>query len=304
MADLSVSLCGLPLKNPLILASGIMGVSGAAVKNMEQHGAGAVTFKSIGPVERMGHKNPTVYAWKHGMSNAVGLPNPGVDAALAILSEAKKQVTVPLIVSMFADTADMFAQVTEKLLTIQPDALELNLSCPNTERDMGPMFALDPEATGKVVAAVKKVSGKTPVFAKLTPDAANIAEVAKAAEAAGADAITATNTVTGMIIDIRAKKPILTNKFGGLSGPAIKPIAVKAVYTLYTAVKIPIIGTGGVNSGEDAIEMIMAGATAVGIGSAVYYHGLEAFKKIADEMTTFMDAEGYKTIREMRGIAH
>lgn len=304
MADLSVSLCGLPLKNPLILASGIMGVSGAAVKNIERHGAGAVTFKSIGPVERMGHKNPTVYTWEHGMTNAVGLPNPGVDAALAILSDARKQVTVPLIVSMFADTADMFAQVAEKLLTIQPAALELNLSCPNTERDMGPMFALDPEATGKVVAAVKKVSGKTPIFAKLTPDAANISEVAKAAEAAGADAITATNTVTGMIIDIRAKKPILTNKFGGLSGPAIKPIAVKAVYTLYRAIKIPIIGTGGVNSGEDAIEMIMAGATAVGIGSAVYYHGLEAFKKIADEMTAFMDKEGYKTIGEMKGIAH
>lgn len=304
MPDLSVSLCGLSLKNPLILASGIMGVSASSMVSVERHGAGAVTCKSIGPVERLGHKNPTVYAWDHGLTNAVGLPNPGVDAAVPILKEARETLSVPLIVSMFADTADHFSRVAEKLLAIKPHALELNLSCPNTERDFGPMFALDPQSTGKVVAAVKKVSGKTPVFAKLTPDAANSADIAKAAEAAGADAITAANTVSGLILDIRAKRPILTNKYGGLSGPAIKPIIVRMVYNLYNAVKIPIIGLGGVTTGEDAVEMMMAGATAVGVGSAVYYRGVESFALIAEELKTFMKKEGYKTVGEMRGIAH
>lgn len=304
MSDLSISLCGLSLKNPLILASGIMGVSAAAMKSVELHGAGAVTSKSIGPVERLGHKNPTVYAWEHGLTNAVGLPNPGVEAAISMLKEARSVLSVPLIISMFADTADNFAHVAEKLLEVKPQALEINLSCPNTERDFGPMFALDPQSTGKVITAVKKISGKTPVFAKLTPDAANSVEIGKAAEAAGADALTAANTVSGLIIDIRAKQPILTNKFGGISGPAIKPIIVRMVYNLSKAVKIPIIGLGGVNTGEDAVEMIMAGATAVGIGSAVYYRGIEAFSFITDEMKAFMKKEGYKTVGEMKGIVH
>ncbi len=304
MSDLPVSLCGLSLKNPLILASGVMGVSASSMVSVERHGAGAVTCKSIGPVERLGHKNPTVYAWEHGLTNAVGLPNPGADAAVSILKEAREKLSVPLIVSMFADTADNFARVAEKLLAVKPHALEINLSCPNTERDFGPMFALDPQATEHVIAAVKKISGKTPVFAKLTPDAANSTEIGKAAEAAGADAITAANTISGLILDIRAKRPILTNKYGGLSGPAIKPIIVRMVYNLYKAVKIPIIGLGGVTTGEDAVEMVMAGATAVGVGSAVYYRGVEAFALIIEEMKVFMKKEGYKTVGEMRGVAH
>lgn len=304
MPDLSVSLCGVSLKNPLVLASGIMGVSAASMKFVQDHGVGAVTCKSIGPVERTGHKNPTVYAWEHGLTNAVGLPNPGADAAIPILKEAKETLSVPLIISMFADTVDNFARVAAKLAAVAPAAIEVNLSCPNTERDLGPMFALDVESTANVIGAVKKVTGKTPVIAKLTADAADCTEIGKAAEAAGADGITISNTLSSVLIDIYAKRPILTNTVGGISGPAIKPIVLRAVYNLYTSVKIPIVGLGGVTTGEDAVEMIMAGAVAVGVGSAVYYRGIEVFALIAQEMETFMKNEGYQTVEEMKGIAH
>ncbi|MDA1316956.1 MAG: dihydroorotate dehydrogenase [bacterium] len=302
--NLSTNLAGIPLKNPTILASGVMGVSTSSMKFVQENRAGAVTCKSIGHEERKGHHNPTVYSWGQGITNAVGLSNVGVDDGTVLLKEMIDALEIPVISSCFADTVDNLARVAEKLMASKPVAIELNLSCPNTENDFGLMFALDPEATTRAVSQVKKIAGNTKVFVKLTPDASNIVDVGKAAEAAGADALTATNTLSGMIIDIHTKRPILTNKFGGLSGPAIKPVSVRAVWNLYNAVKIPIIGTGGINTGEDAIEYIMAGATAVGIGSGVYYRGIDVFKKITDEMSAFMEKEGYKSIEEMRGIAH
>ncbi len=304
MIDLSTHLAGIQLRNPLILASGIMGVSTSSMKYVEENGAGAVTMKSIGPMERLGHSNPTVYSWGEGIHNAVGLSNPGVEEGTEHLLDMKKSLSIPVIASCFADTVDNMAKVAEKMLTAEPEALELNLSCPNTEDDFGRMFALDIKATEKAISSVKKIAGKTKIFAKLSPDSPEISEIGKAAEAAGADGITATNTLSGLIIDIHVKRPILHNTFGGLSGPAIKPVALRAVYNLYKAIKIPIIGTGGVNSGEDAIEMIMAGATAVGVGSAIFYRGIDVFKKISDEMIQFMEKEGYKSPEEMKGIAH
>ncbi len=304
MSDLSVTLAGIKLKNPLILASGIMGVSAASLSFIERQGAGAVTIKSIGPKERKGHTNPTIYAWPHGLINAVGLSNPGIEKALLEIKKAKQTLKIPLFVSCFAGTIKQFVEVAEKIVAAEPALLELNLSCPNTEDDFGKMFALSAKETAAVVRAVKKVSGKLPVFVKLTPDATDISDIAKAAEAEGADGITAVNSVSGLIIDIYAKRPILTNKFGGVSGPAIKPIALRAVYNIYKAVKLPIIGLGGVTTGEDAIEFIMAGATAVGIGSAVYYRGAVVFKKVLAEIREFMQKEGYKSLAEIRGIAH
>jgi len=304
MIDLSVNLAGIKLKNPTILASGIMGVSAASMRLCQENGVGAVTGKSIGHEERTGHHNPTVYSWGQGLTNAVGLSNPGVDACVDLLSEMKESLEIPVIASCFADTVDNIARVAEKLIEANPVAIELNLSCPNTESDFGLMFALDPEATTRAVTQVKKIAGNTKVFVKLTPDGANLVDVGKAAEAAGADALTATNTLSGMIIDIRTKRPILTNKFGGLSGPAIKPVSVRAVYNLYKSVKIPIIGTGGINTGEDAIEFIMAGATTVGIGSGIYYRGIDIFKKVTNEMTLFMQKHQFHTVEEMKGIAH
>lgn len=304
MSDISIHLAGIELKNPLILASGIMGVSTSSMRLVQENGAGAVTMKSIGPEERQGHHNPTVYSWGEGIHNAVGLSNPGAQEGAKHLEEMKNKLEIPVIASCFADTVDNIAKVAEVLLSKEPVALELNLSCPNTEDDFGRMFALDTKATERAVSSVKKIAGKTKIFAKLSPDSPEIAEIGKAAEAAGADALTATNTLSGLIIDINVKRPILHNKFGGLSGPAIKPVVMRAVYNLYKAVTIPIIGTGGVTTGEDAIEMIMAGATAVGIGSAIYYQGIDVFQKINLEITEFMKKEGYASINEMKGAAN
>lgn len=304
MANLSVNLAGISLQNPTILASGIMGVSAASLKFVEENGAGAVTLKSIGPTERSGHNNPTVFSWGEGIQNAVGLSNPGIDGSVEKITQSAEQLSIPVFGSMFADTIENFKRVGEKMAETGVSGIEVNLSCPNTEDDFGRMFALDPKMTSDLIKAVKSVVGAIPVFAKLSADTSEIAEMGKAAEAAGADAITAINTISGMVIDIRQKRPILKNKVGGISGPAIRPMGVRAVWNLYNAVKLPIIGTGGINTGEDAIEYIMAGATAVGIGSGVYYRGIDVFKKVCDEMSVFMDSEGYKSIEEMRGIAH
>lgn len=304
MIDLSVNIAGIELPNPTVLASGLMGVSAATMKFVEKNGAGAITCKSIGPMERTGHHNPTVYAWEHGITNAVGLSNPGVDDSIPYLKETKELLQIPLFISIFADKVENFVKVAEKIMAIKPVMIELNLSCPNTENDLGRMFSLDPKTTANAVSSVKKISGKTKIFAKLNADVSDIVEIGKAAEQAGADGITTSNTLSSMIIDIRLKKPILKNKFGGLSGPAIKPIAMRAVYNLYKSIKIPIIGTGGINTGEDAIEYIMAGATAVGIGSGIYYRGIDIFKKVTEEMQKFMREEGYKSLDDMRGIAH
>jgi dihydroorotate dehydrogenase (NAD+) catalytic subunit len=301
--DISVDLSGILLKNPTVLASGIMGVSPASLKYVENGGAGAVTLKSIGPTERSGHHNPTVFSWEQGLQNAVGLSNPGIDNAVPIIEEMIKTLKIPLIGSMFADTIDNFKMVGEKMASTGIAAIEINLSCPNTADDFGRMFALDPKMTHDVVKAVKQVTGKIPLFAKLSADSPDIAEVAKAAEAAGASGITAINTVSGMIIDIHMKRPILTNKVGGLSGPAIRPIGVRAVHSIFKAVKIPIIGTGGINTGEDAIQYIMAGATAVSIGSGIYYHGIDIFKKITEDMQTFMKNYGYTNLESVRKVA-
>ncbi len=302
--NLSVNLAGIKLKNPTILASGIMGISAASLKFCEENGAGAVTLKSIGHNERIGHNNPTVYVWENGIHNAVGLPNPGIDGSIDKMSEMLNVLSIPLIGSMFADTIDNFVMVAKKMAALNPAIIELNLSCPNTADDLGRMYASDVKMTHDVVSAVKKIVGNIPLFAKLTADVTDIVEIGKSAEAAGADGLTAINTVSGINIDIYQKRPILKNKVGGLSGPAIRPIGVRAVWNLYQAVKIPIIGTGGINTGEDAIEYIMAGASAVGIGSGVWYRGIDVFKKVTDEMKVFMEKNNYHSIEDMKGIAH
>lgn len=301
---LQTSFCGMTLSNPTILASGIMGVSTASLKFIQENGAGAVTLKSIGHGERAGHHNPTVIGWEEGIHNAVGLSNMGIDGSVPMIEDMVNVLDIPVIGSMFADKIDNFKTVAEKMAATGVAAIEVNLSCPNTEDDFGRMFALDASMTADLIKAVKSVSGRVPIIAKLSADSPDIADIGKAAEAAGADGITAINTLSGMIIDIYQKRPILTNKYGGISGPAIRPMGVRAVYNLYKAVNIPIIGTGGINTGEDAVQYIMAGATAVGIGSGVYYRGVEIFNKITEEMSVFMEKEGYTNLEEVRGIAH
>ncbi len=314
--DLAVSLCGVSLPNPLVLASGVLGTEAALMARVARCGAGAITAKSCSLEPRAGHPNPTVLAWEHGLINAVGLANPGVEAEVEELRRTKpllRPTGSALIASVFADTVENFARVAARVADARPDLLEVNISCPNVHdescgeqgRTIGTPFAADPAAAAEVTAAVQEaVAGRMPVLVKLSPNVADIAAIARAVAAAGADGITAINTLTGMVIDVHAGRPVLANRTGGLSGPAIRPLAVRCVYEIYRAVDLSIVGTGGVRSGRDAVEMILAGATAVGIGSAVYGEGPEAFGRIRDEMAALMGELGYETVDEMRGAAH
>ncbi|HLD43526.1 MAG TPA: dihydroorotate dehydrogenase [Candidatus Nanoarchaeia archaeon] len=300
---LQTKLCNITLSNPTILASGILGMGAPILKRVvKEGGAGAVTMKSIGMVERKGHQNPKILVWEHGMINCVGLPGPGYKNMEEEWQELRKR-DFPLIASIYAPTIEKFSEISSFIAEKKPEMIEVNMSCPNTSKN-DVLFCTDPSMTGKVVETVKNAVGKIPVSAKLSPTE-NIASVAKAAEEAGADAITAINSAgPGMLIDIDAKKPVLSFKTGGLSGPAIKPIAVRCVYQVYETVDIPVIGTGGITYGKDAIEMLMAGATALGIGTAVHYRGMDVFKKVCSEMEAWMKERGYSGIKQLIGEGH
>ncbi len=307
---LNTTLAGITLRNPLVLASGIIGTSATLLRRAAEAGAGAVTAKSAGPQKRIGHRNPICFDWGEGLINAVGLPNPGAVHEAKLLAEAKQSLAATqtaLIASIFAGTPEEFAHVAAIVLEAQPDILELNISCPNVHDDFGEPFAASCAGASSVEQAVKPLckAANVPMFVKLAPNVPNIGRIAADVVAAGADGITAINTMPGMVIDIESGKPILTNLSGGLSGPAIKPIAVRCIYEIAKSVpNVPIIGTGGVNSGADAIELIMAGATAVGVGSAIYYRGINAMQQIASEMEAWMQAHQIESLAELRGIAH
>lgn len=304
--SLSISLAGVQLANPLILASGFLGTEPHLLARVARTPIGAVTTKSCCLLPRPGHANPTVLAWDHGLINAVGLTNPGVAEEVKHIISLKrllKSSPVRIIASFFGGTAKEFVRVARTISSAQPDLLEANLSCPNTESDLGRPFAVDSQATYQVVKAIKKVT-TIPLIVKLSPNVTDIQTVARAAQDAGADALCVINTVTGMVIDPQSGKPILTNTIGGLSGPAIKPIALRCVYQVSQACRIPIIGLGGVTSGTDAAEMIMVGATAVGIGTAIYYRSLSAFTRITRELRQFMSQHRYQSLTDFKGLAH
>lgn len=302
--NLSTKICGKVFKNPLVLASGILGTKAKLLARVAKSGAGAVTTKSCGLLPREGHENPTVLAWENGLINAVGLTNPGVEQEIEKIIKLKKLLgETKIIASFFGATIKEFVQVAKRLASAEPDFLELNISCPNTESEFGQPFGVGSKDTFAVTRAVKK-SVKIPIIVKLSPNVTDIKLIAKAAEDGGADVISAINTLIGMVIDVESGKPILTNKKGGVSGPAIRPIAVRCVYDVFSSVKVPVIGIGGVTSGHDAIQMIMAGAKAVGIGSAVYYRGFNVFKKINQEIKEFMKKHSYQSLGDFWGISH
>lgn len=301
--DLSVNLCGVKLSNPTVLASGILGMNADILEEVVKNGAGAVTLKSTGIEPREGHANPKVLVWEQGIANCYGLTNQGYKN-MEEEWEQLKDIKVPVIASVFGATVEEFAEVASYIAEKKPGMIEVNVSCPNT-KEHGMAFGVNKDSCFEVIKAVKKVSNNIPVIAKLTPQALNIGEVAKSCEKAGADAISAINTVgPGMFINIDVAKPVLSYKTGGLSGPAIRPIAVRCVYDIYNAVKIPVIGMGGVTYGKDAIELMMAGATAIGIGSAAYYRGIDVFGKICDEINKWLEKSEYNSLKEVVGVAH
>ncbi len=292
---------GKPLKNTTVLASGILGNSGDILARVFENGCALVTMKSIGPAPREGHRNPTVIDLGHGLINAVGLPSPGyMDMEEEWAGLASR--TFPLSASIYGGSTAEYAKVAEFVNDKKPDFIEINISCPNSEKH-GMLFGIHRESAADVVAAVKAVIS-VPLIVKLTPQAPDIADVARACEDAGADAICAINTVgPGMVIDIESAQPVLAFRKGGLSGPMIKPVAIRCVWDIFEAVKIPIIGMGGITTGRDAIEMIMAGATLTGIGSAVRYRGVSVFDKITREMNRWL-AEHRLDLDDIKGAAH
>jgi dihydroorotate dehydrogenase (NAD+) catalytic subunit len=307
MFDMTVNLCGVPLRNPLVLASGIWGSCAGTLVRVGRAGAGAVTAKSCSLEPRAGHPNPTVLDWGGGLINAIGLANPGADAQAEMLRQARRGLAplgVPLIASVFGHSRREFAEAVRRVADAGPDLIELNVSCPNVEAEFGRPFALDPLAAAGVTEAVRGVYAG-PLLVKLSPNAPDITAVARAVAAAGASGITAVNTLgPGMVIDVRARRPILSNRAGGVSGPALLPVAVRCVYEIAAAVDLPIVGAGGVRGGEDALQMVMAGATAVGIGSALYREGPGVLARIMNELEALMRREGYAGLDAIRGCAH
>lgn len=299
MPSLSTEICGLKLRNPTILASGILDLTGSSMKRVvEKGGAGAVVTKSISVGPREGHRNPSVIVVEDGLLNAIGLSNPGYKEFHSEIVKAKT-AGAPVIGSVFGKTPDEFAEVAGALTSYGVDAIEINLSCPNVK---GAQYSQDPKLSGEVVRAVKTVVDK-PVIAKLTSEVPSIVKIASACVDAGCDGVTAINTIRAMKIDIEAKAPILANVIGGLSGTAIKPIAVRCVYEIAGELSVPVIGCGGITTGRDAVEFLMAGASAIQIGTAVHSRGIGVFHKVAREIEAFMEKEGYRNIEELVGAA-
>jgi dihydroorotate dehydrogenase (NAD+) catalytic subunit len=300
---LETEFLGIKLKNPVILASGFLGVTKASLKNVVANGAGAVTIKSISREPRKGHNSPIVITFEAGIMNAVGYSNPGIEQAKQEFTKLH-EVGAPVFASIIGTTPDDFAYMAKNFLSDEFAAVEVPLSCPHT-----PGFGMlagqgTPEATYNITRAVKQ-NTSLPVIIKLSPSIQNLADVAKAAEEAGADAINMGNTHgPGMVINIETRQPVLDFKVGGVSGPAIRPITVRCVYDLYKAVKIPIIGTGGITTWRDAVEMMMAGASVISLGTALHFEGVSVFQKICGGMQEFMHEQGYSNIKEITGAAH
>ncbi|MBI1293998.1 dihydroorotate dehydrogenase [bacterium] len=308
--NLQVDFLNRTFPTPLVLASGIWGTTVSLLVRAAQAGCGAVTAKSCGPTPRAGHVNPSCIDWGGGLINAIGLANPGAEAEVTLLVAAREQLAplgVPLIASIFAGTEAEFGEVAAIVAQARPDFIEVNISCPNVGSEFGEPFAGNPESAAAVTRQVKAalVGTAIPVIVKLAPNVPSIGRIARAVVEAGADALCAVNTMPGLVLDAESGQSVLANRSGGLSGPAIKPIALKAVYDARRACpNVPIIGTGGVNSGRDAIEMLMAGATTVGVGSAIYYRGGEALTIILAEMEAWLSEHGYDDVNQVRGLAH
>ncbi|MBS7624540.1 MAG: dihydroorotate dehydrogenase [Candidatus Bathyarchaeia archaeon] len=301
MVGLRTYIAGLEMPNPTMLASGILGTTADMLREAANAGAGAVVTKSVSLKPREGYPNPTVIQVDCGFLNAVGLPNPGIHKFIDEIKRLR-DLNVPLIVSVFGFKPEEYAEAARLAVEAGASAVELNLSCPHV-KGTGAEIGQDPEAVKLTVKAVKDCVDR-PVFAKLTPNTSSISDLARAAASAGADGITAINTVRAMAIDIETFRPVLANRFGGLSGAAIKPIAVRCVYEIYEAIDVPIIGCGGVRDWRDAVEFMLAGARAVQIGSAIALEGLSIFKRICEGICGFLERKGFRSVDEIIGLAH
>ena len=301
--DTKVNLCGIEMDNPLIPASGTFGYGYEFAEIYDINILGSFSFKGTTKDKRFGNPTPRIAECERGMINAVGLQNPGVEDVIKNeLPKMRACFNKPVMANVSGFSVDEYVYTVEKLdAESQIGWFEVNVSCPNVHGG-GMSFGTSPAAAAEVTAAVKKVTDK-PVIVKLSPNVTDIVSIAKACEEAGADGISLINTLLGMRIDLRTKKPVIANKMGGFSGPAIKPVALRMVYQVYDAVKIPIVGGGGIENAEDVIEMMLAGATAVEVGAANLTDPL-ACKKIIEDLPRVMEKYRIKNLKDIIGGAH
>ena len=295
----SVELCGVTLKNPVMTASGTFGSGAEYSEFTDLNRLGAVVTKGVANVPWPGNPTPRVTETASGMLNAIGLQNPGIDVFCERDIPFLKKYDTKIIVNVCGKSAKDYCEVVERLGNEPVDMLEINVSCPNV-KEGGIAFGQNPKALEEITKEVKKYA-KQPIIMKLSPNVTDITEMARAAEAGGADILSLINTLTGMKIDIYRKTFALANKTGGMSGPAVKPVAVRMVYQVAQAVNIPIIGMGGISCAEDAIEFLLAGASAVSVGTA-NFHDPAVTLKVIDGIEAYMKKNGFETVRDMVGI--
>ena len=301
--DLRTTLCGIELSNPIIPASGTFGFGYEFAELYDINMLGSFSFKGTTKDKRFGNPTPRIAECTSGLINAVGLQNPGVEDVLKYeMPKLKAVFNKPVMANVSGFSVEDYAYTVEKLdAEEQIGWFEVNVSCPNVHGG-GMSFGTNPEAAAEVTRAVRKVTNK-PIIIKLSPNVTDIVSIAKACEDAGADGISLINTLLGMRINLKTKKPVIANKMGGFSGPAIKPVAIRMVYQVYDAVKIPIVGMGGISSAEDVIEFMLAGATAVEVGA----HNLVdpyACKNIIEDLPRVMEKYGISSLSEIIGAAH
>ncbi|MDU6437447.1 MAG: dihydroorotate dehydrogenase [Lachnospiraceae bacterium] len=297
--DMRVKIAGVEWNNPVTVASGTFGSGEEYSEFVDLNRLGAVTTKGVANVPWPGNPTPRVAEIHSGMMNAIGLQNPGIDVFCERDIPFLRQFDTKIIVNVCGRSAEDYCEVVERLANEDVDMLEINISCPNV-KEGGIAFGQNPKAAEEITKAVKKYA-KQPVIMKLSPNVTSIAEMAKAVEAGGADAISLINTLTGMKIDINRKTFALANKTGGVSGPAVHPIAVRMVYEAANAVNVPIIGMGGIESAEDAIEMLLAGASAVSVGTANFYNPTVTMD-IVDGIEAYMKQNHFASVQDMVGI--
>ncbi|MFQ9510317.1 MAG: dihydroorotate dehydrogenase [Lachnospiraceae bacterium] len=297
--NLSVNLAGVTLKNPVMTASGTFGSGIEYAEFVDLNKLGAVVTKGVANVPWAGNQTPRIAETYGGMLNAIGLQNPGVDVFVKRDLQYLKEFDTKIIVNVCGKTTEDYLEVVERLADEPVDMLEINISCPNV-KEGGIAFGQDPKAVEAITKAVK-AKAKQPVIMKLSPNVTDITVMAKAAEAGGADVLSLINTITGMKIDINRRTFAIANKTGGLSGPAVKPVAVRMVNQVAQAVKLPIIGMGGIQNAEDAMEFILAGATAVSVGTANFYEPT-ATMKVVEGIEAYMKAYGDKDINDLIGL--
>ena len=297
--DMRVNIAGVEWKNPVTVASGTFGSGAEFAEFVDLNRLGAVTTKGVANIPWAGNPTPRRAETYGGMMNAVGLQNPGIDLFCQRDIPFLKQYDTKIIVNVCGKSTEDYCEVVERLADEDVDMLEINISCPNV-KEGGIAFGQNPKAAEDITKAVKKYA-KQPVIMKLSPNVTSIADMAKAVEAGGADAVSLINTLTGMKIDIHRRKFVIANKTGGVSGPAIHPIAVRMVYEAAHAVKVPIIGMGGIASADDAIEMILAGADAVSVGTA-NFHNPAVTMEIVDGIEKYMEENGFSKVADMVGI--